>query len=132
VAYTDRPEVRELMRWFQEPGWGETWAANRASEFLPANLGFDTGRCGAGANVDGRTKRLRAQICTELQDAIAADRWRFDASDLMPPEIGGVASSLITLSERPGGFYQGMLDYTTLGPGSLDRILARLDSVWPA
>ena len=48
VAYTDRPEVRELMRWFQEPAWGETWAANRASEFLPANLAFDTARCGAG------------------------------------------------------------------------------------
>ena len=93
---------------------------------------FDTARCGAGENVDRRTRQLREQLCTELQDAIAADRWRFDASDLMPPEIGRVTLSLITLTEQPGRFYQRMLDYTALGPGSLDRILAQVEFSWPA
>lgn len=131
VAYTDRPEVRELMRWFEDPAWGETWAADRASQFLPANLGFDPAACGVGEHIDGRTRRLKEQLCTQLHEAVATDRWRFDASDLMPADIGGVTISGTTLAEVPGGFYQGMLDYLAGGPASLDRILDRLDFDWP-
>ncbi|MGD9700938.1 MAG: extracellular solute-binding protein [Acidimicrobiia bacterium] len=131
VAYTDRPEVRELMRWIEDPAWGETWAAHRASQFLPANLGFDPARCGAAENIDGQTGRLKERLCIQVHEAVATNTWRFDASDLMPPEVGGITFDLITLAEEPGRLQQGMLDYITLGPASLDRILARIEFSWP-
>ena len=58
---------------------------------------------------------------TELVDAaLAADTFRFDASDLMPSSIG------------EGLFWRAMLQYVRQGPQSVDRILARLDAAWPS
>ena len=54
-----------------------------------------------------------------IDDALAIDAFRFDASDLMPVEIG----------ER--AFWKGMLTYLDEGPGSVDRILAELEAAWP-
>jgi alpha-glucoside transport system substrate-binding protein len=54
-----------------------------------------------------------------LDAALAADTFRFDASDLMPAEIG---------ADR---FWKAMITYAKEGPGSLDRILAELDAAWP-
>jgi alpha-glucoside transport system substrate-binding protein len=55
----------------------------------------------------------------ELKAALAADSFRFDASDLMPPEIGEDL------------FWKAMVTYATEGPDSLDGILAQLDAAWP-
>jgi DNA-binding SARP family transcriptional activator len=126
VAYTDRPEVRELMKWFDDPAWGETWATSRTSQFLPANGEFDASRCGKGDNVDGRTGRLRARLCADVQGAVAADQWRFDPSDLMPSVLGSVTIDEGTLSEGPGEFPQEMLDYVNGGPQIVARIVARM------
>lgn len=49
-----------------------------------------------------------------------AGTWRFDASDLMPPEVGSAA------------FWKGMLDYVDEGPEGLDRIFAGIEAAWPS
>jgi alpha-glucoside transport system substrate-binding protein len=58
-------------------------------------------------------------MCTTSRDAIAAGFWRYDGSDLMPPEVGA------------GAFWRGMVDYVDRGPASLDGILAGIDAAWP-
>jgi alpha-glucoside transport system substrate-binding protein len=54
-----------------------------------------------------------------LEAALAADTFRFDASDLMPPPIGN------------GVFWDAMITYFDEGPESLDQILAEIDAAWP-
>ena len=54
-----------------------------------------------------------------ISDALAADTFRFDASDLMPNEIA------------QGGFWDAMLTYLWEGPGSVDRLLEDIEASWP-
>ncbi|HYZ97914.1 MAG TPA: extracellular solute-binding protein [Acidimicrobiales bacterium] len=124
-AFRDRPEVREFLRWVLSPEWGTAWAANPSGTFLPANLGFDAEQCRA-AHVDERTNEVRVRLCREARDALAAGLWRFDASDLMPPEVGAV-----TQDGTPGAFLRGMVAYVDHGPDNLDRILAEIETARP-
>jgi DNA-binding SARP family transcriptional activator/ABC-type glycerol-3-phosphate transport system substrate-binding protein len=120
-AFRDRPEVREFLRWVLSPEWGTLWAADPSSSFLPANTGFDVSRCRATELPEAANAR-RVRLCQEARDAVAAGQWRFDASDLMPPDVGAV-----TEAGTPGAFLQGMIDYVDHGPGNLDQILAEID-----
>jgi alpha-glucoside transport system substrate-binding protein len=61
-------------------------------------------------------KRRQAEL---ILAALSADSFRFDASDLMPPEIGA------------GLFWDSMMRYAREGPQSLDAILSELDAAWP-
>jgi alpha-glucoside transport system substrate-binding protein len=124
-AFRDRPEVREFLRWVLSPESGTAWVANPSGTFLPASLGFDANRCRA-AQVDERTNEIRVRLCREARDALAAGMWRFDASDLMPPEIGAVTDDGTT-----GAFLQGMVDYVDHGPDNLDQILAQIEAARP-
>jgi alpha-glucoside transport system substrate-binding protein len=121
----DRPEVRELLRWMLSPQWGELWAANPGGSFLPYNEGFDVSRCAANG-LPQDVNAMRVRLCQEAREAVGSGQWRFDASDLMPPEVG-----LLTESGVIGGFLQGMLDYVDHGPGNLDQVLADIDAAWP-
>jgi alpha-glucoside transport system substrate-binding protein len=124
-AFSDRPEVREFLRWVLSPEWGTLWAADPTTPFLPANAGFDVSRCRA-TELPEAVNAVRVRLCQEARDAVAAGQWRFDASDLMPPDVGGV-----TESGTPGAFLQGMIDYVDHGPDNLDRILADIEAAWP-
>jgi alpha-glucoside transport system substrate-binding protein len=108
AAFADRPEVREVVRFLLGPDFGAEMT-DPATGFLLANRRFD---------LDNYTpfERRQAEL---LQAALSADAYRFDASDLMPPQIG---------ADR---FWDAMVDYVREGPDSLDRILAELDAAWP-
>ena len=123
-ARTDRPEVREFIESVLNPAWGQSWAGAPNSDFLSPNLRFDPQFCQT-AGADPPTNELHLQLCQVARDALATGQWRFDASDLMPPQVGSVDES-----GRRGAFYQGMLDYVEQGPNSLDRILAEIDAAW--
>jgi DNA-binding SARP family transcriptional activator/ABC-type glycerol-3-phosphate transport system substrate-binding protein len=123
-AFSDRPEVREFVRWTMTPEWGVQWAAEGNGSFRPASILFDSARCVTDA-ADARANALRVALCEVIQQAVATDQWRFDASDAMPPAIGGT-------THRRGAFLRGMLDYIEQGPGSLDDVLARIESEWAA
>ncbi len=109
VVFTDRPEVREVLRFLLSPEFGTALAARGQEGFISANRRFD---------VDTYPPFWRQQAET-VYAALAVDRFRFDASDLMPPEIGA------------GAFWKAMMTYLREGPASLDRILAELDAAWP-
>jgi alpha-glucoside transport system substrate-binding protein len=108
AAFSDRPEVREMVRFLLSPDHGEDWA-KFGIEFMSANRRFD---------LDNYPPFLRRQA-ELLEAALAADTFRFDASDLMPPPIGN------------GVFWDAMITYFDEGPESLDQILAEIDAAWP-
>jgi serine/threonine protein kinase/DNA-binding SARP family transcriptional activator/ABC-type glycerol-3-phosphate transport system substrate-binding protein len=124
AAMADRPEVREFVRQVLRPQWGQAWASHPVSDFLPANVGFDSRQC-ADPDADARENDTRVRLCREAQDAVAAQRWRFDASDLMPGAVGSIDDE-----RRPGAFYTGMVAYLEQGPGSIRRILADIEDTW--
>ena len=106
AAFADRPEVREVVRYLLGAEHG-AYLAEIGN--MPANRRFDV----------GSLPRFWRGQAKRLQDSLAADAFRFDASDLMPPEIG---------TDR---FWDAMMTYARQGPKSLDRILADLDAAWP-
>jgi DNA-binding SARP family transcriptional activator/ABC-type glycerol-3-phosphate transport system substrate-binding protein len=108
VALSDRPEVRDLMRFLFSPEFGKELATSGAG-MLPANRRFDR------SNYDPFWRR-QAEL---LDAALAADTFRFDGSDLMPPPIGNDL------------FWHAMIRYLQQGPDSLDAILTDLEAAWP-
>ena len=106
-AFTDRPEVREVVRYFLSPEFGAD-IASAGNKLIPSRH-FDL------KNYSPFWRR-EAKL---LNESLAADTFRFDASDLMPPQVGQAT------------FWNAMMTYLDGGPGSLDRILADLDAAWP-
>jgi DNA-binding SARP family transcriptional activator/class 3 adenylate cyclase/ABC-type glycerol-3-phosphate transport system substrate-binding protein len=107
TAFSDRPEVREVVRFLLSPGYGSEMV--ETGEFLSPNRHFDAGHYPP-------FMRRRAEA---LRAALASDSFRFDASDLMPPPVGDRV------------FFEAMMTYLAEGPGGLDRILTELDAAWP-
>jgi alpha-glucoside transport system substrate-binding protein len=104
AMFNDRPEVRALMEYFTLPesasGWLDTGGALAAHQTAtPEMYGVDL-------------ERGLAELVTQ------ATSFRFDASDLMPGEVGS------------GSFWKGMTDYVS-GTASLDQVLAEIDESWP-
>ena len=108
AAFEDRPEVRELVRFLLGATYGSQLAGGGRG-WISANRHFDLGNYPP-------LEREQAEL---VEAALAADTFRFDASDLMPIEIG------------EGAFWRAMMTYLAKGPESLDRILADLDAAWP-
>ncbi len=104
AMFNDRPEVRALMEYFTLPesasGWLETGGALAAHQTAtPEMYGVDLER------------GIAELVAT-------ATSFRFDASDLMPGEVGG------------GSFWKGMTDYVS-GAADLETVLAEIDASWP-
>ena len=68
---------------------------------------------------DCYTDDLLAGASEVLTEALREGTGRFDASDLMPPEVG------------QGTFWAGMLEYMKNGPDSLDGVLQDIEDSWP-
>jgi alpha-glucoside transport system substrate-binding protein len=102
--FNDRPEVRAAMEYLTTPesvsGFLEQGGAMAAQQTAtPEMYGQETER----------------KIGALLEEATT---FRFDASDLMPGEVGA------------GSFWKGMTDYTS-GAADLDTVLQEIDDSWP-
>lgn len=122
AALRDRPEVREFLRWLTSPESRTLWAADPASHTMPSSGEYDAHLCQA-AGLPAPTNAVRVRLCQVAQDAVAAGQWRFDASDLMPPELGGRSGT-----GDPGAFLEGMINYVDNGPDNLDHVLAEIET----
>jgi alpha-glucoside transport system substrate-binding protein len=69
---------------------------------------------------DCYTDELLAGASEVLTEALASGTGRFDASDLMPAEVGS------------GSFWTGMIEYVRGGPDSLEGVLADIEDSWPS
>ena len=63
---------------------------------------------------------ILADASVVLTEALEAGTGRFDASDLMPAEVGS------------GSFWTGMVEYMQGGPDSLQGVLDDIEASWPA
>jgi len=105
AAVTDRPEVRELMKFLAGPDFGVGLAQTPGSGFIAANRTFDR-------TYNGRDSRVNLRVIAH--EALEADRFRFDGSVAM-----GIDMDLT--------FRSAMISHLKGGPGTLSWILDVLD-----
>lgn len=115
VAMSDRPEVREVIRFMTDPSFGRealdagNWRS--APAFIPPNVGFDVNLI-----EDPYARAFSSIVLSALRD----DRFRFDGSDLMPVEIGG------------GAFWDGMVTLFERDGADVEIIVGDIERVWQA
>ncbi len=103
VAFKDRPEVRAYMEYLTTGESGELWAKAGGALF---------------PHKDQNLNWYQTEIERTLADLLLnAKVFRFDASDLMPAEVGA------------GSFWSGMVDW--VGGTSLDTVLNEIEASWP-
>jgi alpha-glucoside transport system substrate-binding protein len=106
----NRPEVKDFLDQFiDEPvqcAMGGVQASSRISPNVA--VGKD---CYANA--------ILADSSVILIDSLKDGTGRFDASDLMPSEVG------------TGSFWTGMVEYMKGGPDNLDSVLDKIEDSWP-
>jgi alpha-glucoside transport system substrate-binding protein len=103
-AFRDRPEIRAVMQFFSTGEGIRGWLA--AGGALGMQRDVDLSWYGSD---------LERDIAALVNEATSV---RFDASDLMPGEVGS------------GSFWKGMTDYFS-GAQPLDTVLREIDASWP-
>ncbi len=123
-ALVDRPEVRAFVEFMASPEWGERWAGDADSGFVSANRRFDNAAYGDRAGDPAAA--VRFAMASAVRTALDAGVWRYDASDLMPTEIGGWTDGI-----GPGAFWQGLIDWVD-GVRTIDQVFSDIDAEWAA
>ena len=103
VVFNDRPEVREFMEYLATWESGKLWA--QAGGALFPYLDQD---------LNAYPNEIERSLAEALVDAKV---FRFDASDLMPAQVGA------------GTFWSGIVDW--VGGKSLDAVLNDIQRSWP-
>ena len=65
------------------------------------------------------SKDITRVLADAITGALAENAFRFDASDLMPPEVGA------------GSFWKEMMNLAVEGPGYIDTALDNIEKSWP-
>jgi alpha-glucoside transport system substrate-binding protein len=106
----NRPEVADFLeRFISEEVQCEMGGVQASSRISPnVNVGPDC-----------YVNDILADASVVLTEALENDTGRFDASDLMPAEVGS------------GTFWTGMMDYVSNGPDSLQSVLDDIEASWP-
>jgi alpha-glucoside transport system substrate-binding protein len=98
-------ESKEVMRFLTADDFGAEWA--QIGGWLSPHATFDA------SNYPDETTKTIAELVAN------ADVFRFDASDLMPAEVGA------------GTFWTGMVDWIT-GAKSTEDVTAEIEASWPS
>jgi len=104
AMFNDRPEVRAVMQLFSTGEGVKGWLA-AGGALSPHN----------DSQLDWYGDPIERKIAEVVKQATSV---RFDASDLMPGEVGA------------GSFWKGMTDYFS-GAKGLDTVLREIDASWP-
>ncbi len=103
AMFHDRPEMREVMRFIASGEFAKPFVESGGIIAPQRDTPFEWYSSPATLKM--------AQILLE------ADTYRFDGSDLMPPEVGA------------GAFWQGMVDWVQ--GEDVDTVLRAIDDAWP-
>ena len=109
-AFNDRDATKAVAEFMLSAEFHEAAAAMPNNARLSAHTGF---------NNDLYSKDINRILGTIISDALSADAFRFDASDLMPPEVGA------------GSFWKEMMNLAVEGPGYIDTAMSNIDTSWP-
>ena len=107
----NRPEVVDFLEQFMGEDVQCAMGGIEASSRISPNV---------NVGPDCYANDILADASVVLTDALENDTGRFDASDMMPSEVGG------------GSFWTGMLTYMQDGPDSLDGVLQDIEDSWPS
>lgn len=107
AAFADRPEVQAFQEFLASPEWANEKARVSGPGWVSANTGLDV------ALLESPIDRLSAEL---FQDEEAV--FRFDASDLMPGEVGA------------GSFWTEMTNWIANDKSDQD-VLDAIESSWP-
>jgi alpha-glucoside transport system substrate-binding protein len=107
----NRPEVKDFLEKFMAEEIQCAMGGTEASARISPNI---------NVGPDCYANEILADASVVLTEALAAGTGRFDASDLMPGEVGA------------GSFWTGMVRYMQEGPGSLQSVLDEIEASWPA
>jgi alpha-glucoside transport system substrate-binding protein len=110
VVGSNRPEVVDFLKKFMDVPVQCAMGGVQASSRISPNV---------GVGPDCYANKILADASVVLTKALSAGNARFDASDLMPAEVGS------------GSFWTGMLEYIKNGPDSLDKVLDDIEASWP-
>ena len=111
VAFRNAPEVKDFLERFVSADVQCAQGAVEASSRISPNV---------NVGPECYVNEILADASVILTDALAAGTGGFDASDLMPPEVGS------------GSFWTGMVEYMQGGPDSLPGILDEIEASWPS
>jgi alpha-glucoside transport system substrate-binding protein len=106
----NRPEVADFLERFIAEDVQCAMGGVQASSRISPNV---------NVGPDCYVNDILADASVVLTEALANDTGRFDASDLMPAEVGS------------GTFWTGMMDYVSNGPDSLQSVLDDIEASWP-
>ena len=106
VAFADRPEVMAAIRFLGTPEYANERIRADKGGFLSPNKNHDTSLYSADLD------RTLGEIL------VSADPFRFDASDLMPGEVGG------------GEWWRAGTDFVS-GAIDIDQFLDQTEAAWP-
>jgi alpha-glucoside transport system substrate-binding protein len=110
VAGQNRPEVVDFLeRFIAEDVQCEMGGVQASSRISP---NVDVGP-------DCYANDILADASVILTDALSSGTGRFDASDLMPAEVGS------------GSFWTGMMEYMSGGPDNVETVLDDIEASWP-
>ena len=109
-AFNDRDATKAVAEFMLSAEFYNNVAIRPDNARLSAHTGFDTSLYAAPIN-----KILGDTIAA----ALSANSFRFDASDLMPPEVGA------------GSFWKEMMNLAVEGPGYIGTAMDNIDKSWP-
>jgi alpha-glucoside transport system substrate-binding protein len=111
VVGSNRPEVVDFLnRFIAEDVQCEMGGVQASSRISPnVNVGPE---CYAND--------ILADASVVLTEALSSGTGRFDASDLMPAEVGS------------GSFWTGMVEYMRGGPDNVEQVLDDIEASWPS
>ena len=106
----NRPEVVDFLNQFIDQEVQCAMGGVQASSRISPNVNVGS---------DCYVNDLLADASAILTEALASGTGGFDASDLMPAEVG------------QGSFWTGMVDYMKEGPDSVQGVLDEIEDSWP-
>ena len=109
VVFDDRPEVREFVRRFTDTDAQCAGGSFAGVSRISPNI---------NTTADCYTDEVVAVSAATIIDALNEGTARFDASDLMPPEVGS------------GSFWTGMNEW--MRGSDLDTVLSDIQNSWPS
>jgi alpha-glucoside transport system substrate-binding protein len=107
----NRPEVVDFLEKFLGEDVQCAMGGEAASSRISPNV---------NVGPDCYVNDILADSAAVVNEAITSGTGRFDASDLMPAEVGA------------GSFWTGMVRYMQEGPGSVQAVLDEIEASWPA
>ena len=109
-VFNDRDATIEVVNYMLSNDFFEAAAQRPDNSIIKGHVDFDTSLY---------SKDITRVLADTITGALAENAFRFDASDLMPPEVGA------------GSFWKEMMNLAVEGPGYIDTALNNIETSWP-